>query len=299
VTDTPTAPDAKTKRLEPISLTPIHLDLGPYELVAATAFGPRLIGLSRRGGPQVLAELDDSVSVEHPGGGIYRFHGGHRLWAAPEIPLITYAPDDQPCLVAAMPDGFTISSEADVAGMVKELRIGLEDDRLTVHHVITNRGHIPIRIAPWAITQFRMGGIALIPTGDSSSSDPLQADRSLVLWPYTDLTDPRLSWSERSVSIEAKPGPRLKVGVGPNPGMLGYFIDGYLFTKDVTPQLAAEYPDRGAVAQAFVEEFFCELESLGPLQHLEPGASATHREVWHLAVCPDLGTARRLVTGQT
>ena len=51
------------------------------------------------------------------------------------------------------------------------------------------------------------------------------------------------------------------------------------------------YADRQAVAQVFVNDAFCELESLGPLVRLEPGESVEHREVWEAQECPDLDTA--------
>ncbi|HKY47390.1 MAG TPA: hypothetical protein VJQ79_05325, partial [Acidimicrobiia bacterium] len=77
----------------------ISLELGPYSIAAATAFGPRLASLRYRQGPELFAQLSDEVLINHPDSGTYRFRGGHRLWAAPEVPAITYASDDHPCVV--------------------------------------------------------------------------------------------------------------------------------------------------------------------------------------------------------
>jgi hypothetical protein len=53
--------------------------------------------------------------------------------------------------------------------------------------------------------------------------------------------------------------------------------------SDVTdPRLAAEHPDQGCNAEFFFAQDVIELESLGPLVQLEPGAQVTHEEVWHL-----------------
>ncbi len=96
--------------------------------------------------------------------------------------------------------------------------------------------------------------------------------------------------------ITADAGPRLKLGSGPDPGRLGYFVDGRLFIKVVTSSVEAEiHPDRGAVGQVFVDDRFCELESVGPLTELEPGATCSLVERWELVPCPDLAEAERRV----
>ena len=283
-------PDDATPRSQSDS-RPIDLEIGPYSIAAATAFGPRLVSLRFRQGPELFAQLADDVMIVHPDSGTYRFHGGHRLWAAPEVPAITYAPDDHPCVVTTGDDGLRITAPIDSAGFIKDLRVGLDGDRLVVDHRVENGGPGPISLALWGITQFRLGGVALIPIGAGVVHDPLQADSSLVIWPYTDLTDSRLSWRRQAAIVEATPGPRFKVGSGPSPGHLGYLIEDQLFTKEVAAAETGTYIDRGAIAQVFVDDSFCELESLGPVVSLNPGASLSHREVWKVDECADLATA--------
>jgi hypothetical protein len=274
----------------------VAIRLGPYLVEAATRFGPRLVSLRREKGPELFAQLGDDVAIDLPDSEPFRFHGGHRLWAAPEVPAITYAPDDHTCVVSAGDDELTITAPADGAGLVKQLTVSLDGNRLVVDHRLTNASSAPASVAAWAITQFRLGGVALLPTGPRDEPDGLQADRSLVMWPYTNLADARLSWEERAAMVEAVAGPRFKIGSGPSPGRLGYLIDRQLFTKELPPARAGAYPDRGAVGQVFVDDFFCELESVGPIVALEPGSPTIHREVWEVTDCPDLATAyHRLV----
>jgi hypothetical protein len=64
----------------------------------------------------------------------------------------------------------------------------------------------------------------------------------------------------------------------------------------MAPAGEGRYADRGAVAQVFVEDSFCELESLGSIVSLEPGSSVSHVEVWEVRECGDLETAYGLVT---
>lgn len=123
----------------------------------------------------------------------------------------------------------------------------------------------------------------------------LQGDRSLTVWPYTDLTDPRFLLDQSSLTLAAEPGPRFKIGVGPNPGRIGYLLEGWLFLKEVALAVDRPYADRGAVGQIFVEREFCELESLGALIDLGPAESVSHREVWSLAECDGIEAARQRV----
>ena len=205
---------------------------------------------------------------------------------------MTYAPDDHPCEVIEAETSVRLAGPVDMAGLEKSMTVSLDGDRLLVDHRLTNARDEPRTVAPWAITQLRLGGVADLSIGDS---DPvgLQADRTLVLWPYTDLTDPRLSFRSDRVQIQGTPGPALKLGSGPDPGQLSYALDGWCFSKRLEPTAGGQFADRGAVGQIFVKDSFLELETLGRLSVLERGQSADHREIWEIAKCE----APRVLTG--
>jgi len=280
-----------------VSAGALDLELGPYRLSVATGFGPRVLGMRLGAGPEIFANLSPEVVIDLPGSGTYTFRGGHRLWASPEIPGVTYAPDDEPCRVVSEEDDVVIIGPTDRAGLTKSIAIHLAGDRLVVDHTLGNAGTASREVGPWAITQLRLGGVALVPTGSPVADGP-QASHSLILWPYTDLSDPRLSWRLGSLVVEAKAGPPLKLGVGPAPSRLGYLIDGHVFIKELPPSGPGVYPDRGAAAQIYLNEDFCELESVGPVSALEPGASISHREVWVVETCEDVDAAHRRVVGE-
>ena len=189
---------------------PITVRIGSYRLEAATGFGPRLTSLRRDDGSELFAQLSRDVAIDFPPSGTFRFHGGHRLWAAPEIPSITYAPDDHQCDVSAGDDELTITAPADASGFVKQLSVGLDGNGLAVDHRLTNAAPESASVAAWAITQFRLGGVALLPIAPSVAGDEFQADRSLVLWSYTVLTD-RGCPGNRAAVVAATAGPRFNV----------------------------------------------------------------------------------------
>lgn len=261
--------------------------IGEWSVTVATTFGPRILGITKGSSPNPLAVLEDTVTIERADGPPYLFRGGHRVWAAPEVPSISHAPDDHTCQVAAGDEHLEVVAPADAAGLVKQIEVNLEDDRLVVSHSLENRRPNSLDISVWAITQFRLGGAALLPLGSEGQGNGWQADRSVVLWPYTQLDDPRLSWRAQGVEISAEPGPRLKLGTTPDPKRLGYSFDGYLFTKTIAPLGEGTYPDHGAVGQVFVDDNFLELESVGPIVSLGPGEATSSTEIWDIVPCRD------------
>jgi hypothetical protein len=256
------------------------LTLGSYELAVAEDFGPRIIGLRRNDSPDFFARLDPELALRQPGGEVYRLRGGHRLWAAPEVPEVTYAPDDHACEVVATGHSVRISAPPDSAGLEKSITVTPNEEKLLVDHRLTNAGRGPIRVAPWAITQLRLGGVAQLPLTNVRDRDDLQADRSLVIWPYTDLGDSRLSFASDRVFIHGRAGPPLKLGSGPESGELSYSLENWRFLKTIQSPNEEPFADRGAVCQVYVKDTFLELETLGPLAPLDPGESAEHRETW-------------------
>ncbi|HEX6300507.1 MAG TPA: hypothetical protein VF148_08600 [Acidimicrobiia bacterium] len=267
------------------------MTFGPYRLQIATDFGPRITSLRWDRCPELLAQLGPEVNIEHDGG-VYPFRGGHRLWASPEVPAVTYASDDHECAVAEAGGLVTVSAPADPAGLVKEITVSLDGESLLVDHKITKADGDTASLAAWAITQFPLGGTAILPLiGEDTAPS---ANRYLVIWPYTSIEDRRVTFCDDALELEAKSGHPLKFGVGPAPGRLGYFLDGVVFIKEIEPATGRIVPDHGAVGQVYIGEHFCELESVGGITDLSRGRDAVLRERWTVVDCGDLDSATRL-----
>ena len=65
-------------------------------------------------------------------------------------------------------------------------------------------------------------------------------------------------------------------------GWLAYARAGHLFVKRFDPSPGQPYPDHGSQAEIFTDHRFLELETLGPLATLAPGAAVEHVEEWQL-----------------
>ena len=55
-----------------------------------------------------------------------------------------------------------------------------------------------------------------------------------------------------------------------------------LFVKEFEYLPGASYPDYGSNCETYTAGDFMEVESLGPMEVLQPSESAIHRERWHL-----------------
>jgi hypothetical protein len=130
----------------------------------------------------------------------------------------------------------------------------------------------------------RPGGVAVLPQ-TAGPSDPygVLPNRSLVLWPYTDIRTPNISWGNRYVFIQARlESGAAKVGYPNRRGWLAYHLDGTLFVKYASYDEQAEYFDWNSSSECYCGPHFIELETLGPRALLAPGASVVHREIWRL-----------------
>ena len=89
---------------------------------------------------------------------------------------------------------------------------------------------------------------------------------------------------EKYIALRQDPGnadPE-KIGLF-NPATRGaYLLNGELFVKKFEASPDEEYPDMGSSFEAFTNERFLELETLGPMRDLQPGESIDHVEEWSL-----------------
>lgn len=244
--------------------------------------GPRIVGYELEGHAELFADLPNARIV-HSSIGEYRFIGGHRLWRAPEIPAVTYQSDDQAVDVTHDADTLSLRGAPDSDGVVKTVALSQQAELTIVDHTLHNLGPARVRTGPWAITQMKLGGTAIIPGPlDPADHEGILPNRSIVLWPYSDLTDPGVAITNDQVGIEARhDSAKFKLGQANTRGWIAYELGRDLFVKWAPRHdHADDYPDLGSSLQCYRDQRFLELESLGPLNWLEPGTSVGHREVW-------------------
>ena len=262
----------------------VRLSNDRIELVATTDVGPRIIRFGFSGGRNLFKEFPETLGKT--GGDAWRLYGGHRLWHAPEVKPRTYCPDNDP--VAHRWDGraLRLRQQAEpTTGIAKEIQISLDAqaDHVTVVHRLTNEGPWTVRLAPWALTVMAAGGRSIFPQEPyRAHTECLDPARPLVLWHYTDMSDPRWVWGKRYVQLKQDPGrpaPQ-KAGFANSSGWAAYVLGDDVFLKCFGFDPNAAYPDGGCNTETFTNQDMLEIESLGPLVALAPGASVEHTEHW-------------------
>lgn len=257
--------------------------------------GPRIVGLYLAGSEEnLLAEVPDGVADTV--NGRYHFRGGHRLWHAPEQFNRTYVPDDAGLSFRRTPEGAILTQPTEAATSIrKEIEIALHPTRATatLTHRLTNEGVWGVELAPWAITQLRLGGTAVFPQQVGPiDPDGLLPNRNLILWPYSNLNDPRLQLGNDYILIKTDVlNAPFKLGSFNRAGWLAYFYGNTLFRKQFGAQPHLPHPDMGCNAEIYVNHQFIELESLAPLRQLAPGETVTHVETWELYAHAQLPTS--------
>lgn len=262
----------------------LRLDTEKITVWVARTFGPRIIGLAPKKGENIFA-LIPGESIDYPGGGRFIFHGGHRLWYAPENPWRTYIPDNAPVEIEDLPNGVTIIQPVEKqTGIQKSITIATEgtEPKLYVEHRITNLGTEETELAPWAITQMRPGGFAILPqTSSYADLYGLLPNRHISLWPYTKMNSPHIKWGDRFIFVMANMEQgSLKIGFPNRVGWIAYLWKNILFVKYAQYDPNAEYYDGGSSSECYCCPTFLELETLGPKVKLKPGEFTIHRETW-------------------
>lgn len=256
------------------------------ELIVTGDVGPRIIRFGFIGQENLLKEYPQFMGKT--GGDEWRIYGGHRLWHAPEENPRTYLPDNSPIEVTAYQGGMRIVQPVEaVAGIQKEIDIYLSPDK--PHAQITNRlinaNVWPIQLAVWALTVTEAGGKMIIPLPPRGSHEGnLQPTSTLALWAYTDMADPRWTWGTKYIMLRQDVNAHYsqKVGMRVTDGWVGFVRNNTLFIKEFDYTSGAEYPDLGSNVEAYTDRDMLEVETLGPLVTLAPGASVEHTEQWHL-----------------
>jgi hypothetical protein len=275
---------------------PTHtLSNGVLRLEYLATAGPRLVRLFVDG-------VAENQLAEVPGWGwdaaYGRFlpYGGHRLWHAPEAVPRTYVPDNEGLTVEELTGGVRLVGPVEApTGIRKSIVVQLHPSRpaLTLLHSLENAGAEPVELAPWAITQLPLGGVALLPQPlPATDSSGVLPNRNLVLWPYSRLADDRLHLGDAAHWIAAQPRPSpLKVGYLNGRGWIAYYRQGVLFCKRFAPQVELLHPDMNCNVEVYCNDRVVELETLAPLGRLEPGQQARHTEDWEWYAGREVSTA--------
>ena len=259
---------------------------GEVELIVTADVGPRVIRYGFVGGQNLFKEFAEQLGQS--GETSWQARGGHRLWAAPERIPYTYALDNRAVTVALRDGAISLTSAAErETGLVKQMSVKLaaRGTEVEVTHRIRNTRRKSQRLAVWALSMMAQGGRAIAAFPQRGvHPNMLTPTHPLVMWAYTDLSDPRWHFTPKYMLLRQDPKVSAPQKLGQfheRPGG-AYLLGEELFVKRAHANRAKNYADFGCSFEMFVNNDFLELETLGPLIDLAPGAATTHRETWTL-----------------
>ncbi|MCD6051835.1 MAG: hypothetical protein K0Q55_3244 [Verrucomicrobia bacterium] len=261
----------------------IRLSNGAIELVATADVGPRVLRLALPGGENVFKVWPEQAGTK--GAPQWNIYGGHRFWHAPEDKVRTYQPDNEPVEVVWKDGVLKLTQKPEPkTGLQKEIEIRMDPKqaRVEVKHRLRNHNVWAIEAAPWALSVMQGPGRAIIPQ-EPPSKDLLPA-RPMALWGYTDMRDPRWTWGTKYIQLQCDPENKKaqKIGIRNSPGWMAFQGKTALFFKRVPFDAAATYPDFNCNTELYTNGDMLEMESVGALTKIAPGAAVEHVETWFL-----------------
>ena len=259
---------------------------GEVEVIVTGDVGPRIIWFGFVGGQNVFKEYTEQLGKS--GEEKFQLRGGDRVWKAPEDAVATWAPDNVPVEIIETPTGLVARAPVEPLTMLQkeiEVRMAPAGSEVTVIHRITNHALFPLEFSPWVLTMMAPGGTAITgfpPRGRHPIN--LEATNPLVMWAYTNLADPRFTFTKKYLLLrqDTNNSEAQKIGMFNPETWAAYLLHGEAFVKRAKPDAAKTYPDFGCSFETFTNNEFLELETLGPLTKVVPGQTVEQVEYWSL-----------------
>lgn len=259
---------------------------GEVELVVTGDVGPRVIRIGFVGGQNLFKEYEEQLGKS--GEKEFQLRGGHRIWVAPEQLATSWAPDNRPVKIEAKGDTLVATAQVEPGtGLEKQISITMSatGSDIEVRHRIRNTNAWTIEFSPWALTIMAPGGTGITgfpPRG--KHPEVLLPTNPLVMWAYTDFSDPRWKFTSRYLALrqDAKAATPQKTGLFNPNTWAAYLLGSDLFIKRMKADPAGTYPDFGCSYETFTNAEMLEIETLGPLTKVPNGGAAEHVERWSL-----------------
>lgn len=259
------------------------------EIIVTLDVGPRVLSYrTLPSGENVFAHFKDQLGRQ--GESEWCIRGGHRLWLAPEDLTLSYHVDNSPvqwrrddATGEVLIDSVLVDGDHHVRKTLG-IKLAANGSRVTLRHRVTNEGVEALTVASWALSVMQAGGLEVIPQPPLGEHPrDMLPNRGIVLWPYTDMSDPRFTFGQKFWLLRQAEGYLpTKIGMAHREKWIGYVLNDSLFIKTFEHIAGANYPDGGCNFETFTNNEMLEIESLGPLVTLARGQSTEHTEGWNL-----------------
>lgn len=276
----------------------VSISNGVIEALVTVDLGPRIISFGYIGGQNFMCSDreglgglgDENYESFFGKGRKWENFGGHRIWLSPESYPETYLPDDRKVEYTVTENGALFTPLADTqVGVQKsmELKMDKDDANLQVVMRVKNISNEDKEFAIWSLSVCDRDGTLILPTNRNDTV--LLPNRIVSVWPYTDMSNDRLYWGDRYITLRQdgsydKP---IKIGVDLNCGTAYYVKGDEIFYKNYnTNHPDGTYPDGGCSFETYTNKLMLEFETLGELKRVAPGETSEHIEAWSVCKKP-------------
>ena len=180
---------------------------GEVELIVTSEIGPRIMRYAFVGGQNFFKEFNEALGKSGEAAWVAR--GGHRIWAAPEDAVRTYATDNGPVHIEIKGDVLEATEPVEpLTGLEKQIVVKLSPQGTSVEvlHRIRNAGKQTLELAPWALTMMAQGGVGIHgfpPRG--KHPEVLYPTNPLVMWAFSNLSDHRWRFTRKYLMLHQDP----------------------------------------------------------------------------------------------
>ena len=267
---------------------------GEIEAYVTVDLGPRIIRFGFLGGKNILFDnrkaftpKTDKVYTDYYGEGkAWENFGGHRVWMTIETYPATYTPDDQPVKYTVTENGAVFEQPDDTKNGVKkmfEIKMDPDDANMQIKTTVKNISENEKEFAVWCISVAAADGTLIIPMNTNDTG--YLANRTISVWPYTDLSDSRLRFGKKYVTVKQDTNAKVpfKIGLDLNGGQVYYVNGNDVFCKKYENNHPdGIYPDNGVSFETYTNNVMIEIENLSEVKKVASGEENTMVESWSL-----------------
>lgn len=271
----------------------VEISNGVISALVTIDIGPRIISFGFKGGQNFMCDererlgfrTDKSYTDLFGDNKKWENLGGHRIWFSPESYPETYTPDDRPVKYEVTENGAKFIPLPDTeVGMSKTLEIKMDPDDTNMQVCMTakNISNSDKDLSIWALSVCTEGGTLIVPMNTEDTG--LLPNRSITVWPYTDLTDDRIFFGKKYATLrqDSTRTIPIKLGFDLNCGQAYYVLGDEILYKTYSVNKDASYPDNNSTFETYTNDCMLEFETLGELKTLKPNETSSHTEMWSI-----------------
>ena len=270
---------------------------GVIEAYVTVDVGPRIIRFGYVGGQNIMCDnraalgkmVDQQFTDYYGQDRTWENLGGHRIWVSPESYPETYYPDMEPVAYEIIENGAIFTPNPEIEnGFAKSLTVQMDADdaNMQVKMTVKNISDQDQTFAVWGLSVSNAGGTLIIPMNTNDTG--LLSNRIISVWPYTNMSDDRLYWGDRYITLRQDVAPKpIKIGLDLNCGQVYYVNRNDIFCKSHhTNHPNGVYPDGGCSFETYTNQNMIEVETLSELKTVKPGGFNELVESWSLIKKP-------------